>query len=394
MSREPHEIDPKEQGFVHERGAEGKVVEDDGGSPFFANRRNAGFESGSSKRAFAAQPPTAPVDVSEGDAPVVLKPVVPRATDQAPSAPAASSSETARFKLKPVSARAVPAPAAETEAPQQGVQAFKLRSVPKPVVASVGFGKVKDGAPEPTAPAAPKPKPPPPPGPPPAWALPKSTGVSAPPAPKPAPAPAPAAAGEAVAAAPKAAAAASTASLVDADAVKAAWAAFLEASEVLPSVAAYAALRRACAIPDDADGRAAFDAVREATAASAAPHRTKALILGLANNWKNRPAPTRDPARMVISGAGPVGLRAAVEAALMGMRVHVLEKRDEFSRVNILMLWQGTADDLVAYGARTFYPKFNNRSIDGAPLHLGTREIQVRSHPRPPRDPTQALPTC
>ena len=68
---------------------------------------------------------------------------------------------------------------------------------------------------------------------------------------------------------------------------------------------------------------------------------------------------------MVISGAGPVGLRAAVEAALMGMRVHVIEKRDVFSRVNILMLWQGTADDLVAYGAKVFYPKFTNR-------HMGT----------------------
>ena len=38
-------------------------------------------------------------------------------------------------------------------------------------------------------------------------------------------------------------------------------------------------------------------------------------------------------------------------------RVHAIEKRAEFSRVNILMLWQHTADDLIAYGARTFYPR-------------------------------------
>ena len=61
----------------------------------------------------------------------------------------------------------------------------------------------------------------------------------------------------------------------------------------------------------------------------------------------------------------------------MGMQVHVIEKRDIFSRVNILMLWQQTADDLVQYGARTFYPKFSNRHVGNSPLHLGTREIQL-----------------
>ena len=61
----------------------------------------------------------------------------------------------------------------------------------------------------------------------------------------------------------------------------------------------------------------------------------------------------------------------------MGMNVHVIEKRDQFSRVNILMLWQGTADDLVAYGAKAFYPRFSNRNMGSSPLHLGTREIQL-----------------
>jgi len=41
------------------------------------------------------------------------------------------------------------------------------------------------------------------------------------------------------------------------------------------------------------------------------------------------------------------------------------------------MLWQGTADDLVAYGAKVFYPKFTNRHMGASPLHLGTREIQL-----------------
>ena len=47
----------------------------------------------------------------------------------------------------------------------------------------------------------------------------------------------------------------------------------------------------------------------------------------------------------------------------MNMRVHVLEKRDVFSRVNILMLWQPTADDLVAFGARCA-PRADRTRVD------------------------------
>lgn len=162
----------------------------------------------------------------------------------------------------------------------------------------------------------------------------------------------------------------------DGHALKKAWASFLAANEVLEAVQAYAELRAACRVPAEAFGQAAFDAVQTVTASSPVPHKTKSLMVALSNNLKKRPPPPKpeDSPRVVISGAGPVGLRAAVEAALMGMRVHVVEKRDSFSRVNILLLWPMTADDLMAYGARTFYPKFSNNN---AMLHLGTREIQL-----------------
>ena len=161
--------------------------------------------------------------------------------------------------------------------------------------------------------------------------------------------------------------------------IKSMWQAFMDANEVLDAVAAYKALRAACGVPDDASGRVAFDSTLAAVVGSNVPHKNKSLIQGLADNWKLRPTPKESaaPVRVVISGAGPVGLRAAVEAALNGFTVHVLEKRDIFSRVNILMLWQQTADDLVAYGARSFYTKFTNRNIGNSPLHLGTREIQL-----------------
>ena len=90
-------------------------------------------------------------------------------------------------------------------------------------------------------------------------------------------------------------------------------------AQVLETVAAFASLRRACAVPPGTFGRAGFDKVLEATQVSTVPHKTKSLMLTLVENWKKRPV--ADVAtKVVISGAGPVGLRAAVEAALMGMQ--------------------------------------------------------------------------
>ena len=161
-----------------------------------------------------------------------------------------------------------------------------------------------------------------------------------------------------------------------ADNIKAAWTAFMEADEVGPSMTAYAKLRKACNIDAKTNGRAAFDTINVLTQQSTTPHRIKELVKKLSQTFRAR---TDEVAlchgtRVVVSGAGPVGLRAAVEAAMMGMEVWLLEKRETFSRVNILTLWKQTADDLVSFGARAFYPRFSNLANF---LHLGTREIQL-----------------
>ena len=165
-----------------------------------------------------------------------------------------------------------------------------------------------------------------------------------------------------------------------AEAIKISWAAFLAAGEVAEALGTYAALRVACHLPEAVQGQPAFDAVVQATIeCGEVPHREKSLVRALSENWSLRASSASEaaPSRVVISGAGPVGLRAAVEASLMGMRVTVLEKREVFSRVNILTLWQPTADDLTALGAHLFYPRFSNRRVGTSPLHLGTREIQL-----------------
>ena len=161
-----------------------------------------------------------------------------------------------------------------------------------------------------------------------------------------------------------------------AEEVKGKWDAFMSAIEVQPACQAYSELRGACGVGENVTGQEGFRTIAAATMASTVSFRIKDLIKRLTSNWDSR-AGGNDKlqgTRIVISGAGPVGLRAAVECALMGMDVTVLEMRSTFSRVNILTLWRQTADDLAAFGAKAFYPRFTNL---GDTLHLGTREIQL-----------------
>ncbi|XP_048113058.1 protein-methionine sulfoxide oxidase mical3a isoform X18 [Alosa alosa] len=77
--------------------------------------------------------------------------------------------------------------------------------------------------------------------------------------------------------------------------------------------------------------------------------------------------------RCVIIGAGPCGLRTAIELAFLGAKVVLLEKRDAFSRNNVLHLWPYTIQDLRGLGAKKFYGKFCAGSID----HISIRQLQL-----------------
>ncbi|KAK9746485.1 LIM domain [Popillia japonica] len=76
--------------------------------------------------------------------------------------------------------------------------------------------------------------------------------------------------------------------------------------------------------------------------------------------------------RVLIIGAGPCGLRTAIEAQLLGAKVVVVEKRDRMSRNNVLHLWPFVIDDLRALGAKKFFGKFCAGSID----HISIRQLQ------------------
>jgi len=61
----------------------------------------------------------------------------------------------------------------------------------------------------------------------------------------------------------------------------------------------------------------------------------------------------------LIVGGGPCGLRTAIELQLLGSRhVVVIEKRDRFSRNNVLHLWPFVIADLKLLAGKKFYGKF------------------------------------
>ncbi|NXW34824.1 MICA3 monooxygenase, partial [Phaetusa simplex] len=77
--------------------------------------------------------------------------------------------------------------------------------------------------------------------------------------------------------------------------------------------------------------------------------------------------------KCLIIGAGPCGLRTAIDLSFLGAKVVVIEKRDAFSRNNVLHLWPFTIHDLRGLGAKKFYGKF----CAGKKKHISIRQLQL-----------------
>ena len=57
--------------------------------------------------------------------------------------------------------------------------------------------------------------------------------------------------------------------------------------------------------------------------------------------------------RALVMGGGPIGLRCAVELALLGHSVLALEQRTAFTRLNVLHLWDWVSHDLAELGIKS-----------------------------------------
>ena len=90
-------------------------------------------------------------------------------------------------------------------------------------------------------------------------------------------------------------------------------------------------------------------------------------------DYKNKPCAKL---KVLVIGAGPVGLRTAIEAAFLGAHVIVIEKRDSFSRNNVLHLWPFLIVDLKALGVKSFFGKFCAGSLD----HISKLMLFMKVH--------------
>ncbi|XP_028407657.1 uncharacterized protein LOC114530260 [Dendronephthya gigantea] len=81
---------------------------------------------------------------------------------------------------------------------------------------------------------------------------------------------------------------------------------------------------------------------------------------------------TCEDMQVLVIGSGPIGLRTAIEVALLGAKVIIVEKRTTFSRNNVLHLWPFLIHDFRSLGAKRFYGKFCSGSLD----HIGIRMLQ------------------
>jgi len=57
---------------------------------------------------------------------------------------------------------------------------------------------------------------------------------------------------------------------------------------------------------------------------------------------------------LLIVGAGPIGLRMAIEGRLMGAQVSILESRSTFTRANVMKMWRVAKSDLFSIGLGEF----------------------------------------
>lgn len=93
----------------------------------------------------------------------------------------------------------------------------------------------------------------------------------------------------------------------------------------------------------------------------------------LGSDYKRKPL---DGHYACVVGAGPIGLRCALELRLLGAEVVVLERRNAFERINRLHLWKWAGDDLKRWGAKVVEPPEKNFGSDPDFLHIGIAELQ------------------
>jgi hypothetical protein len=160
--------------------------------------------------------------------------------------------------------------------------------------------------------------------------------------------------------------------------IKSTFARFVAAPSVSATLSEFATLRHLCGLAETTNGLAVFRHMQQ-TVQPTLPFRSAQLFNLLQTRVAAASATSGGEhvnalSHLVIVGAGPVGLRAAVEAAMCGFpTVTVVERRADFSRLNVIKTWKVTLEDLLALGLKFFVPSQQTHGF----THCGTRDIQA-----------------
>jgi hypothetical protein len=147
---------------------------------------------------------------------------------------------------------------------------------------------------------------------------------------------------------------------------------FMNAQHVNQVAESWSHVRKLSGVPADATGLAFFDQLKDMVAGSIRSKAQQVTSL-LDNKVARREAFRKLSGKSVcVVGAGPVGLRCAIELAMCGASVTIIEQRRAFTRANILKMWPFLVHDLRGLGAKIFFPQY----CTGGLMHIGTRRLQ------------------
>ena len=76
---------------------------------------------------------------------------------------------------------------------------------------------------------------------------------------------------------------------------------------------------------------------------------------------------------MFSTGAGPCGLRLALEMMFLGAKTTLVDARDNMDRNNVIKLWSFVMEDLKSLGAKKLYPGLGNGSVN----HISIKMLQM-----------------